>query len=218
MMFLSVAALMRKSLRSGGNAVWALVFLIGTAATGIGGSLLPWLSSLAAFGFPALIVLGWHSSPGRRGLLNLCERHPGAMNRLAASEIAIPAAVGVLPASLAAVASGPVPWQFWLAAPLTSLSAAASLMLLEKFRPPGRLVLPVLYWTWSFHLSGTTTGWIRLLLLPTYPGSVLVSIPGNPHADAFVACSAAAAGILVALLFRANLKASCRETPGPWRT
>lgn len=213
-MFLSATTLLWKRLRSGRSAQWALLFLAGTALAGIGDAPLSWLSSLAAFGFPTAAVMGWRNSPERRGLLLICERHSGAINRLAAAEIVVPAAAGVLPASLAALASGNVPWQFWLVAPLTSLAAAASLLLLERLSPPGGLVLPALYWTWSFHLSGSVTGWIRLLLLPVYPGSVLAPVPGNPHADAFVACSAAMAGLLVGLLFRANRKASCRETIG----
>jgi hypothetical protein len=212
MIFLSATALLWKRLRSGKNAPWALLFLTGTAVTGIGDAPLPWLSSLAAFGFPAVVALGWRASPERRGLLLICERNQRAVHRLAATEIMIPAAAGILPASLAALASGAVPWQFWLVAPLTSLAAAASLILLERLVPPGGLVLLALYWTWSFHVSGSLTGWIRLLLLPLYPGSVLSAAQGNPHADAFVACSAAMAGLLAALLFRVNLKASFRET------
>jgi hypothetical protein len=183
---------------------WSLLFLAGTAAAGVDPGFLPWLSAFLASGIPIALVLGWQASGERRGLAQLCERHPGAVNRISTAEVLAPACCGIVPGALAAIASGIVPWQVWLVLPLVSVLAAASTLLLEKALPKGGLVLLALYWLWSFIRLSAEPDLSALFFFPGYPAHVIAARTGAPHNDGFVAVSAVLACVVLYFFFRRN--------------
>lgn len=208
MITLAVAGLMWRRFRTGRSGLWSLLFLAGTAAAGVDPGFLPWLAAFLASGFPIALVLGWQASGERRGLAQLCERHPGAVNRVSTAEVLVPACCGIVPGALAAIASGVVPWQVWLVLPLVSVLAAASTLLLEKNLPKGGVVLLALYWLWSFIRLRAEPDLSALVFFPGYPAHVIAARAGAPHNDAFVAVSAALVCTALYLFFRRARTAS----------
>jgi len=208
MITLAVAGLMWRRFRTERAGLWTLLFLAGTAVTGAGSDFLPWLSAFLASGIPITLVLGWQVSGERRGLMQLCERHPGAVNRLSAAEVLVPALCGAVPGALAAVASGGVPWQFWLVLPLVSVLAATSALLLEKVLKKGGAIVLGLYWLWSFLRLKAAPGPGSLAFFPGYPSHVITGRTGAPHNDGFVAISAVLACVVLFFFFRRNRTAS----------
>lgn len=208
MITLAVADLIWRRFRRERAGMWNLLFLAGTAAAGAGRLLLPWLSSVLASGIPVALLLGWLTSGGRRGLMQLCERHPGAVIRLSRVELLGPACCGAVAGALPAVAAGAVPWQFWLVLPLVSTVSAAAVLLVEKEARRGGTVLAGIYWLWSFLGLKASPGISSLAFFPAYPFHVLAGRTGAPHNDAFVAASAVLACAALLLLFRPNRKAS----------
>lgn len=208
MITLAVAGLLWRRFRTGRSGLWSLLFLAGTAAAGADSGFLPWFSAFLASGIPIALVLGWQASGERRGLVHLCERHPGAVNRLSTAEVLAPACCGIAPGALAAIASGIVPWQFWLVLPLVSVLAAASAQLLEKALPKGGVVLLALYWLWSFLRLKAAPDLSALVFFPGYPAHVLGGRTGAPHNDGFVAVSAVLGCVVLFFFFRRNRTAS----------
>ncbi|MFO7626929.1 MAG: hypothetical protein R6V62_06705 [Candidatus Fermentibacteraceae bacterium] len=208
MITLAVAGLMWRRFRTERAGLWSLLFLAGTAVAGADSAFLPWLSAFLASGMPIALVLGWQTSGERRGLMQLCERHPGAVNRLSTAEVLAPACCGIVPGALAAVASGTVPWQIWLVLPLAAVLAAASALLLEKALPKGGIVLLGLYWMWSFIRLKAAPDLSALVFFPAYPAHVIAGRTGAPHNDGFVAVSAVLACVVLYFFFRRNRTAS----------
>lgn len=208
MITLAVAELMWRRFRREHAGLWTLLFLAGTAAAGADSYFLPWLSAFLASGIPTALVLGWQTSGERRGLTQLCERHPGAVNRLAWVEIVAPACCGTVPGALAAIATGVVPWQFWLVLPMVSVLSATTALLLERTLHRGGVVLLVLYWLWSFLRLKASPGIVSLAFFPGYPSLVIAGRAGAPHNDAFVAASAVLACALLFVFFRGGRTAS----------
>lgn len=202
MITLAVAGLMWRRFRMERAGLWNLLFLAGTAVAGADSGFLPWLSAFLASGIPIALVLGWQASGERRGLMQLCERHPGAVNRLSTAEVLAPACCGVVPGALAAVASGIVPWQIWLVLPLVSVLATTSALLLEKALPKGGVVLLGLYWLWSFIRLKAAPDLSALVFFPGYPAQVIAARTGAPHNDGFVAASAVMACVVLYFFFR----------------
>lgn len=208
MIALAVARLLLTRLRTRRDGLWNMVFMVGTALAGLSVGLVPWLTATAAFGLPLAVSWGWQASEERRGLALLCARHSGAMNRLAAAEILIPALAGVIPGVLAVLTAGRVPWQIWLVLPFTSLTAGSAGYLLERTAPRAGAVLMALYWVWSFLGLRAEPGLGSLLFVPGHPAWVMAQRTGAPHSDGFVAVSAVLALGIVYLFFRGNTKAS----------
>ncbi len=208
MITLAVARLMWRRFRTERAGLWNLLFLAGTAVAGADSGFLPWLSAFLASGIPMALVLGWQASGERRGLIQLCERHPGAVNRLSTAEVLAPACCGIVPGALVAMASGIVPWQFWLVLPIVSVLAAASALLLEKALPKGGVVLLGLYWLWSFLRLKAEPDPSALVFFHGYPAQVLAGRAGAPHNDGFVAASAVLACVVLYFIFRRNRPAS----------
>lgn len=202
MITLAVAGLMWRRFRMERTGLWSLLLLSGTAVAGADSGFLPWLSAFLASGIPIAIVLGWQASGERRGLMQLCERHPGAVNRLSTAEVLAPACCGIVPGALAAMASGTVPWQVWLVLPLVSVLAAATTLLLERVLPRGGVVLLGLYWLWSFLRLKASPDLGALLFFPGYPAQVIEARTGAPHNDAFVAASAVLVCVVLYLYLR----------------
>lgn len=203
-----VARLLLTRLRTSRDGLWSLVFLAGTALAGLGTGFLPWLASMLSFGLPLAASRGWSGSSERAGLARLCHRHPGAVNRLTAAEVLIPALAGAIPGALAVLISGTAPWQVWFVLPLASITAVSAGYLLERRASGAGTVLLALYWSWSFLLLRGEPGLVSLLFVPGYPARVLAQGTGAPHPDGFLAISCVIAFGTAYQLFRENLKAN----------
>lgn len=159
--------------------------------------LAPWetvpvrLVSLAAFLPSVFLLVGWFGSKSRIGLSSLLFRTERA-GGLRLLEVLLPTAAGILLSALSALVVGwPPVWQFWLAAPLTSLSFTLLLTLSEeKLRFPGRSILGIL-WLWGISRPVQKPPVMGMLVFTEFPGEVLSASPesGGMHPDSFVLAS-----------------------------
>lgn len=166
------------------------------------------LVSTAAL-LPALFLIpGWTDSKSRAGLISLLFR-TDSYTGIRISEILLPALSGaVLTSGMALLVKHSIPWQFWLAGPLTAMSFTLILTVTEgRMKYPGRVFLSLL---WIYGTSrpeglGKTGG---TLVLTEYPGGVLSAIPdsGGLHPDSYIIAS-----LVLALLCAGIYSLTARE-------
>lgn len=157
--------------------------------------------SLAAFLPGVFLLLGWHDSRNRNGLLSLLFRTEGT-GGIRLAEAAAPALLGTILSSSAALISGfPPPWQFWLSAPLAVTAFTLVFTVTEeRMKYAGRAFLSLL-WIWGISRPAGLNGTGEILVPTDYPGGVLFASveAGGMHPDSYVVAS------LVFLLISAGI-------------
>lgn len=141
---------------------------------------------------PAIYLLtDWNDSAARTGIMGLIKRGDKA-GIVRTAEWLTPALAGTLISSIIvfAVSSRP-PWQFWVSAPLISVSFSLIFLVTEKYLKYAGRTLLVLLWLSQLSKPRPLGKIVDMLMFTNYPAAVLAADPttGSHHPDSYVLAS-----------------------------
>lgn len=139
---------------------------------------------------PAIFLLiDWHQSSERKGLMGIITRGGGTPMVLLA-EWVVPALAGAVISSVVVfTVASPPPWQYWITTVLSATSFSIVFLLTEQYaKYAGRVILGLL---WIWQISEKSNNITDFVFFTDYSSAVLAydTTSSSHHPDSFVLAS-----------------------------